>query len=215
MREPRLIASDPENVASSLALLVTCWSIDTAAAAVFVVKEPKVAVSGRIRTMDANITKLAQKLGADKNSVVGAVLKFAPLAYQKPERLLAAVETGAAALGVPRETLVQAFLRSPALWIRRQEGWPLLLRFVLRIARALGAPLTAEQVLSKLPTALIYSRRRLLQRYVMARLGLWTWNWTALLTLSDARARSILEAYFCKHAEAGRCRDALARRGML
>jgi hypothetical protein len=215
MREPRLIAKDPEDVASFLNILVKYWSIDTAAAAAFVVKEPKAAVSGRIATMDRNVTKLAHELGVDKNSVVGTVLKFPPLAYQKPERLLAAVESGTAALGVSRQTLVMAFLRSPTLWIRRHEGWPRLLRLVLRIAAALGASLTAEQILSKLPTALIYSRKRLLQRYVMARLGLWTWNWTALLTLSDARARAILEAYFREHAEAGRCRNALAWRGML
>ncbi|PWT98385.1 MAG: hypothetical protein C5B53_06725 [Candidatus Melainabacteria bacterium] len=49
----------------------------------------------------------------------------------------------------------------------------------------------------------------------MARLGLWTWNWTALLTLADARARSILEAHFREHAEAGRLQDALARSGLL
>jgi hypothetical protein len=89
------------------------------------------------------------------------------------------------------------------------------MRLVVRIAGALGSPLTAEEMLQSLPAALTYSRNRLLQRYVMARLGLWTWTWTALLTLPDGRARSILEAYFREYAEAGRLQDALARRGVL
>ena len=63
------------------------------------------------------------------------------------------------------------------------------MRLIVRIGRTLGVPLTAKDILEAFPSALTYSRERLLQRYVMARLGLWNWNWTALLTLRNDLAK--------------------------
>jgi hypothetical protein len=60
-----------------------------------------------------------------------------------------------------------------------------------------------------------YGKDRLLQCYVIARLGVWNWNWSTLLTYSDAKARKILGEYFKQHREHAGLRRSLQRRGLL
>jgi hypothetical protein len=56
---------------------------------------------------------------------------------------------------------------------------------------------------------------RLLQRYVIARLGLWTWNWSTPLTFKDEKARQLLKGYFAAHPEQEDLRAALGHRELL
>jgi hypothetical protein len=63
---------------------------------------------------------------------------------------------------------------------------------MLCIAAALGHDVTAADVLRMFPTALTYGEDRLLSRYVIARLGFWTWTWTRLLALPAARTTAAL-----------------------
>jgi hypothetical protein len=129
--------------------------------------------------------------------------------------LVGAVQAGAAALGVDPAVVMEAGLRSPSLLARRPERWGTRMRLVIRIARALGAQPTPAEVLTRFPAAMTYGAARLLQRYAMARLGLWTMNWMALLSLSDKRAREKLQAYFGENRVRRGMREALAARGLL
>jgi hypothetical protein len=165
--------------------------------------------------MNKNLDKLARGLSCEKAGLLRAVKSFPALAYQKPDRLLRALKTGAAALGVSQSTLAEAVLRSPSLLARRTEGWARRMRLVIRIARALGVATSAEKVLKISPAAMTYGWERLLQRYVMARCGLWTWNWSTLLALSDAKARERLRGYFAEQEDHGLLKRDLERRGLL
>ncbi len=191
------------------------WGLKRGEARQLVLKAPKILAFGLVETMDSNLQKLADGFACDKAKLVAAAKMFPPLAYQNPERLIEALKHGAVQLGVPRDTLAAALLRSPSLMARRPEGWRLRMRFVIRIARALGTEITAGEVLEKFPQALTYGPDRLLQRYAMARLGIWTMNWTARLTLPDARARILLEEHFRQRGDTSGMRQALARRKVL
>ena len=103
----------------------------------------------------------------------------------------------------------------PSFLARKVEGWGRRMRLVRRIAAALGKEVTAWEVLEGFPTAMTYGADRLLQRYVVARLGLWTWNWPTLLTFSDVKIRERLRDYFGEHREREALRQALVRRGLL
>ncbi len=195
--------------------LVRLWGCERKIARAFVIKTPKVIVSGRMDTMDANLTRLAKGLGIDKAVVVAAAMTFPPIVYQKPERLIAAIKHGAIVLQVRPKVLITAALRVPSLFVRKQEGWRIRMRLILRIARALGAKIDAQKALQTFPQALTYGYPRLLQRYAMARLGLWTSNWSTLLSFSDVKARSRLQAFFLEHDDTKGMQAALARRGLL
>ncbi len=214
VREPRLLACSPDHIDALIREMIARWGFCRDEARALILRAPKLARGGNMATMDRNVGALARGFGVEKARVVAALRLFPPLAYQKPEHLLRRLEAGAVALGVQQETLFQAVLRSPSLSVRRTEVWGTRMRLIRRIARALAADLSADDVLAKLPSAMTYSRERLMQRYVVARLGLWTWNWTALLTVKDENARRLLDAYFIKHPERLELRAALAKRGL-
>ena len=89
------------------------------------------------------------------------------------------------------------------------------MRMVQRIGGVLGVELSGADVLEELPTAMTYSLARLLQRYVVAQLGLWPWNWPTLLTCSDQKIRARLRTYFRAHPQRSDLRAALERRKLL
>ena len=140
---------------------------------------------------------------------------FTPLAYQNPERLIAVVKDAASSFGIEPESMAIAMLRAPSLMARRQTNTAKRMRLVMRIARVLGADVTAAIVFEKFPTALTYGEDRLLQRYVMARLGLGGANWANLLTVGDRVAREKLADYFAAHSEKFGLKAALEKRGLL
>lgn len=215
LREPRLLVRSPKTIREFLDGLVRLWGREYKIARAFVIKTPKVIVSGRMETMDANLTELAKGFGIDKAVVITAAMMFPPIAYQKPERLIAAVKNGASVLQVRPNVLITAALRCPSLFVRKQEEWRIRMRLILRIARALGTEINAEKALEIFPQALTYGYPRLLQRYAMARLGLCARNWNNLLSLSEVKARSRLQAFLQDHAEAKGMEAALIRRGLL
>ncbi len=128
---------------------------------------------------------------------------------------MVALKAGGKTLGVNKKVLVAAVLRSPTLLLRKMDGWSRRMRLVIRIARALGTETSSDDVLKMFPAAMTYASGRLLQRYVIARLGLWTWNWMALLSLPDLKARALLNNYFEEHAKRAPLRKALQGRGLL
>lgn len=214
-REPRLMLLSTDAITRFTTGACTLWGWSLDEARRFVARTPKPLVSGTISTMDANLSALATSFGVEKELLIKAVWAFSPLAYQKPERIVEAVDAGACALGVEREVLVEAVLRSPSLVARRPASWASRMRMVLRIAEALGDRITPTTMLAKFPAAMTYGSERLLQRYVLARLGLWPWNWMALLSLSDKRARGLFAEYFVGHPEREPLRQALIRRDLL
>jgi hypothetical protein len=195
--------------------MTVLWGFGNQEARELISKSPKLARSSAVATMDRNLEALARGLGVEKDRIVGAVRRFPPLAYQNPERIVHSLDVGSVALGVRREALVEAVLRAPSLVARRLEGWGVRMRLVRRVSRALKVDVTAEDVLAQLPAAMTYSQSRLLQRYVVARLGLWTWNWSALLTAKDERVQELLTAYFARHPERSALQVALVRRNLL
>jgi hypothetical protein len=215
MREPRLLLRSPDAIARFLEGLMRLWGLPRREALALMIKAPKLLVSGIAGTMDDNLSKLARGFGCEKAQVVKAVQSFPMLAYQNPARLIRTLKTGASVLGVSQRTLAGAVLRSPSLLARRPEGWARRMRLVLRIARALGVVTDAAGVLEMFPAAMTYATGRLVQCYVIARLGLWTWNWPTLLTYSDGKARKILKEYFKEHRERAELRAALSKRGLV
>ena len=89
------------------------------------------------------------------------------------------------------------------------------MRLVRRVVRASRPEVRAEDVLAQLPAAMTYDEDRLLQRYVVARLDLWTQNWRVLLMVKDQRVRQRLTAYFAEQPERTALRAALVRRTLL
>jgi hypothetical protein len=215
MREPRLLMRGTGTIERFLGGMVKEWGIPRKEALALFIKAPKLGISGLAGTMNNNLGVLARGLGCEKAELVKAVKSFPMLAYQKPERLLRAIQAGSAAVGVNKKVLAKAVLRSPSLLARRMEGWSPRMRLVKRIARALGVEATAEYVLTVFPAAMTYGWERLLQRYAMARLGLATKNWCLMLTLPDAKARERLRGYFSEHPDREGLRRALARRSLV
>jgi hypothetical protein len=215
MREPRLLVRSPEAMRVFLKEMVSSWGLTAPEARALVLRAPSLVCSGRAALLGQHLDALAKGFDVEKARIVVAVKSFPPLAYQNPARLLAAVHTGAASLGVDVSTVMEAGLRSPSLLARRPEHWGRRMRLVIRIARTLDYDLTATEALEKFPAALTYGSERLLQRYAMARLGIWAINWMALLSLSDQRARAMLTAHFVTHEEREGMREALIKRELL
>ena len=214
-RDPQLLSRSPDAIAKVIREMMALWGFGRKEARELISKSPKLARSSVVATMDRNLEILARGLGVEKDRIVMAVRRFPPLAYQNPERIVHSLDAGSIALGVRQEALVEAVLRAPSLIARRLEGWGVRMRLVRRVSRALQVDVTAEDVLAQLPAAMTYSQSRLLQRYVVARLGLWTWNWSALLTVKDERVRELLTAYFARHPERSALQVALVRRNLL
>ncbi len=215
IREPRILLRSAKAIGSFIKGLESVLGLSAAEARALVIKAPKLLHSGLIGTMNRNLDTLAKGFEVEKPRLVAAVKIFPPLAYQKPDRLIEAMGDGSRRLGVNESELVEAVLRAPSLLARRSEGWGPRMRLVRRIARCLGAELTAGDVIASFPAALTYGKSRLLQRYAMAKLGLWTWNWQTLLSFADSKARARLLEYFEAHDEHGSMRHALQRRGLL
>ena len=215
LREPRLLGRSVTAITSMLKGMTELWGIERSNAQRLIIRSPNLLTAGPVENLDRNLTKLAKGFAVEKERVVAAFALFPPLAYQKPERLIATVEQRAADFGIGPDVLAGGLLRAPSLLVRRPEGWRPRVRLIVRIGRALGAMLTAKEILETFPSALTYSRERLLQRLVIARLGLWNWNWTALLTLRDEAAKKKLAAYFSAHPDMNALRAALMRRDLI
>ena len=215
LREPRLLGRSVTAMASMLNGMTELWGIEGSRAQKLMIRSPNLLTAGPVENLDRNLTKLAKGFAVEKERVVAAFALFPPLAYQKPERLIATVVERAAEFGIRPDVLAGGLLRAPSLLVRRPEGWRTRMRLIVRIGRALGAMLTAKEILEAFPSALTYSRERLLQRLVMARLGLWNWNWTALLTLRDEAAKKKLAVYFEAHPDRDALRAALIRRDLI
>lgn len=214
-REPLLLTVSAERFAVLLATLGASWGVPPDVLRQLVVKSPKLLRSGSPQRMDDNVTMLAKGLGVERSDVIRAVLSFPALAYQAPARIVADAHRVADAIGVARAEFIDAVLRVPSLMVRRRQMWRGKLRLIRRIARALGEELRAVDVLRRFPTAMTYGTGRLMQRYVIAKLGFWSYNWQNLLTLSDRRARARLEAHFAAHPEHTAIRAGLQKRGLL
>ena len=165
--------------------------------------------------MDSNLDKLAAAFAVDKLHLVAAVKRFPPLAYQEPDRLIEAADTLAGILGASRSEVIEAAIRNPSILMRKPGGYARRMRLVLRIAHHFGANETKTGILGFFPAALTYGYDRLLQRYAVARLGLWTWDWSTLLTFSDEKIRERLRDYFTGRPEQKGLRRALERRSLL
>lgn len=215
VREPRLLVRGATGMTSMLKGMTEKWSIESFKARALLVRSPNLLAAGAFETLDRNLSKLAHGFEVDKEQIVIAFMRFPPLAFQKPERLIAAVKAGAALFGVGLDIMVRAALRNPSLIARKPEGWGTRMRLILRIGRALGVTLTAKQVLDSFPAALTYGRDRLLQRLVMARLGVCNRNWTSLLTLPNETAKKMLATYFGNHTISATLHAALKRRDLI
>lgn len=212
---PDLLKRSPVSIETFLRNIVRHWGFGDAEARSFAANNPRLLCSGRFETMDRNIESLARGLKVDKADIIAAVRRFSPLAYQNPDRIIISVSSAAHSLCLPRPTLILALLRSPSLFVRKQDLWGRSLRLAVKMARALGKDITAAAALEMFPPLLTYAHRRLLQRYVVAKLGLWTRNWPALLTFSDEKIRKLMRAYFAANPKQAPLRKALRRRGLI
>lgn len=214
-RDPRVLSCGADKLAAIVQGMVAMWGLSPWSARDFIRRRPMMARAGLMTTLDRNLNALAEGFHVPKERLVRAVMSFPPLAYQKPERLLAVVESGARLLGVPRKAMVEAGVRSPSLLARVPGDLGARMRFVKRIAAVVGAEVTATEVLRKFPAALTYGNGRLLQRYTMAKLGVGPRGWMALLSLSDAKARAKLGVFFRERGDHAATREALVRRELL
>ena len=215
LRDPRVLNSSAKAIETLKRGLMRLWGLSPDEIAKLIGRTPGLVRSGPPETLDKNLDALACGLGVSKDQVIHAVKLFTPLAWQKPERLLTVCENAASVLAVSRAVMAKTVLRSPSLLARRTDRLGLRMRWLKRIARACGSALSTEDVLEKFPTGLTYAEGRLLQRYVIARLGLATSNWTLLLTTSNVRAQARLREYLIQHPERSRLQRSLERRGLL
>jgi hypothetical protein len=214
MRRPRFLMHSPAAI-RKFRDGVSAWGLEPVQAQKLLREAPELVVAGRAETMQLRFAQLARGLGCDIKQIVAAVQVFPPLAYQDPAKLLNRVASAAASLEMDPKRLAASLLRAPTLLARRTEDWPFRLRLILRILKVLGVEATADDVFATLPAALTYRKDRLLQRYVTARLGLWTWNWPTLLTYPDAKIKQRLDAHFRAHPEQQPLRRALAKRNLV
>lgn len=214
MREPRLLRRSRETVADVLQGLVTL-GFAPAAAQALIVKSPRTVLSVTADRMAENMAILKRTLHIEDHDVVRIVRILPPLLYRRFDDLHLRIATSAQQLGVSEAIIIRALVRSPTLLARQTQDWPLRMRLLKRIARALGTPAGSEDILAKLPAALTYARPRLLQRYAMATVGVGKKDWSNLLTLRDSIARRLLREALAEMPERARLSDALRRRSLI
>lgn len=157
-------------------------------------------------SLHANALTLARLLEADSASIARAALSFPPILYLKPDRIAHSMQAAADALDIPRADMVAAMLRIPSLCAREPLAVARKVRLAVRIAAAKGASVSASDVLLRCPATPTYALDRLLIRWLIVRLDLWSWGWESLIVRSDRHVRALLMEYAARLTEDDRIR---------
>lgn len=165
-------------------------------------------------TLHGNVQALAHLIETDASVIARAAVSFPPILYLKPDRIAQTMQTAADALRIPRAEMVAAMLRIPSLCAREPLAVAHKVRLAVRIATAKGASVSASDVLLRCPAIPTYALDRLLIRWLIVRLGLWSWGWESLIVRSDRNCRALLVDYAASLPEERRSRleRILARR---
>ena len=185
-RFPSLLMQNPGSVGALLEDVATGLGVDAAVVRRAFLRQPSL-LGFRAERLLGNVARLAEMLMVERSVIAQAALKFPPLFYLSAEKIAARARAIAMGLGVPFGVVVLAFCRSPSLASREANGVIARVGIALRLARALGQDAMAADILTKYPATATYSTRRLRERYMLARFGIWPNSWAALIVWDDAR----------------------------
>lgn len=147
------------------------------------------------KPLSEKLTALSSLINAPLPELTHAAINFPPLFYLNSPKILVTLQTAASALNIPLEDFVTTALRMPSLMAREPLAMARKVRLVIRIARALDIDLDPSIALRKCPALPTYAQDRLLIRWLVVKLGLWSWSWDALIPRSDAKIHALLQDY--------------------
>jgi hypothetical protein len=178
-----------------------------------ILSRPKI-LSSNPQTILSNIDTLAHNMKSERKIVAQSAYKFSPLFYLDPTTIALRQKNISSQLDIPTEILYAAYLRSPTLFSRTSEPFIKKIRLTQRIARICGENPSFSDIITSTPAVGSYSVDRLLIRYLVAKLGLWTWRWPNLIFLSNDKCKKKFNEYMdgLDHADKYKLSIMIARR---
>ncbi len=189
-----LFYTQPQTLDANVSRSATLLGINKYQFVAAALKQPQL-FSQSPSTLDGNTARSATLLGLGKRQFVGAALKQPSLLYQRPDTLDANATRSAELFDITKQQFVAAALKIPQLFYQNPDTVRAKLSYIKAIAEAVGTPMDAATIFSRIPVAIAYGKNHLHLRYILARTGHATAVSTAIV-MSHARAEAIVIKHY-------------------